>query len=211
MSLPLIGAAAGLVILAVIVFAVWTILKRRRHPGTEQIRIAAEHYDIPLLVRAVEKLNSTPQIVLLAATGISDLPVTVPVNLAIQLAKKGKCLLIDLDLNRNAVAKVFEAENADVGSGFHLASLPTSIDNLFIWPARHFEALRQMNLGNLLREAQKKYDYILLYAPYLTSLADRRQIAASVKQALIFGSQKENGGKLIKLLNSCKCRILQTA
>lgn len=182
--------------------------KRKRLAHEQALKLSASHYDVPSLVRTIEKLSGRPQTVLLAADSISDLPVTVPVNLAIQMAKKGKCLLIDLDLNRNSVAKVFEIDQGKSDTNFHIASLPTSIDNLFIWPANHFEKSRQMNLGMLLREAQKRYDFILLYAPYLTTLADRKQVAGCVKQVLVFGAHEGKGDRLRTLLKMFKCNII---
>lgn len=188
----------------------WLKRRKRKHRGDEPIlKFSAGLYDVPSLARTIEKLSGRPQTILLAANSISDLPVTVPVNLAIQMAKKGKCLLIDLDLSRNSVAKVFEIDDSKTDANFYVSSQPTSIDNLFIWPAGHFEKSRQMNLGVLLREAQKKYDYILLYAPYLTTLADRKQIAGCARQAFVFGSHAEKGDRLPALLKMFKCNILK--
>jgi hypothetical protein len=181
--------------------------KRTGSKNKAELMIDAEHCDIPSLVRTIEKQTRCSP-TLLAAGSISELPVTVPVHLAIQLAKKGKCLLIDLDLNRDAAAKVFELETPETGAGFHVSAAPTSIENLFVWPARHFETLRQMNLRPLLKEARKKYDYILLYAPYLTTLADRKQIAGCVKQAFVFGNRQDGSDRLISLLEMFHCRIL---
>lgn len=198
------------IVLAAIFFWVTKRSGLRKRPGSKnnaELTIAAEHCDISSLVRTIEKQSGCSP-TLLAANSISELPVTLPVHLAIQLARKGKCLLIDLDLNRDAVAKVFELERPGTGAGFHVSAAPTSIENLFVWPARHFETLRQMNLRPLLTEARKKYDYILLYAPYLTTLADRKQIAGCVKQAFVFGNRQDSGDRLISLLEMFHCRIL---
>lgn len=198
------GAGLALLVLLVLLLA-WSKRRRTRKAG---LKIAADHYDIPTLAGKVEHLNGRPVTVLLAAVSVSDLPVTVPVNLAIHLSKKGTCLLIDLDLNRNSVARVFELPPDNPDAGFHVSSVPSSIENLYIWPARHFVSLHQMNLRVILQEAQKKYDYILLYAPYLTTLADRKQIAGSVKQAFVFGKSHDKDDRLISLLEAHKCRII---
>jgi len=200
-----VASAGGVLLICLIAGAVWMRRRKARKAG---LKIAADHFDIPTLAGKIERLNGRPVAVLLAASSISDLPVTVPVNLAIQLSKKGKCLLIDLDLNRDPVARVFELPPSGPQAGFHLSSLPSSIDNLYIWPARHFEALHQMNLRVILQEAQKKYDYTLLYAPYLTTLADRKQIAGCVKQAFVFGKPGDKDDRLITLLEANKCRIV---
>jgi Mrp family chromosome partitioning ATPase len=203
LHLSIISGAGLATVIALLFLIRWS---RRRQTKKAGLKIAADHYDIPTLAAKVQNLHGRPVTVLLAASSISDLPVTVPVNLAIQLSKKGKCLLIDLDLNRNSIARVFELPDSPE-AGFHVSSIASSIENLYIWPARHFETLHQMNLRVILQEAQKKYDYILLYAPYLTTLADRRQIAGCVRQALVFGKPQDKDDRLITLLESQKCRI----
>lgn len=212
-QLIIILTVGSIILFASVFFAYkWYKHQQKRHNAHNTApKISADHYDVPSLVRAIEKLSSRSKAVLLAANSVADLPVTVPINLAIQMAKKGKCLLIDLDLNRDSVAKVFEADASKPDANFYTTSLPTSIDNLYIWPAGHFEKSRQMNLGVLLREAQKRYDTILLYAPYLTTLADRKQIAGCIKQAFVFGPPAEKGDRLTALLKKYNCAILRPA
>ncbi|MCE5186167.1 MAG: hypothetical protein LLF76_08600 [Planctomycetaceae bacterium] len=216
-NLPVLQLLLLFLLVCVLLFAaaffVTRRLGRRKKASrlqTAPLKVGAENYDIPGLLRTIDKLKGRRQTLLLAAGSINALPVTVPVNLAIQLAKKGKCLLIDLDLNRNAAAKVFELHSAASSGAFHVSSLPTAIENLFVWPARHFETLHQMNLQVILKEAQKKYDYILLYAPYLTTLADRKHIVGCVKQAVVFGcAPGRDENRLIELLNTFNCKIVQ--
>ena len=148
---------------------------------------------------------------LLAASGLTDLPVTIPVNLAVSLAGTGKCLLIDLDSKRDALAKVFEVDSSKIETHLKMSPVPTEFENLSVWPARYFDLLKQMNLRSLLDAANKKYDHILLYAPYLTVLADRKQIAFCSKQAVIFCKDSEKATQLRRLLKTCDCEILLEA
>jgi len=154
------------------------------------------------LFTIIKNRNGQMHSVLFAASSLNDLPVNIPINVAVRLAKNHTCLLIDLDLKRNAVARVFDLEMMDMKSG----SYATPLENLFIWPARNFEKLRQMNLRSLLDGAVKKYDYVLIYAPYLTTLPDRRQVASCSRHAIAFTGR--NGSTLMQLLEQCSCKVV---
>lgn len=170
-------------------------------PNPAKNNSAAVDYDH--LLKTIKKQNGRSNCFLLAAASLNELPVTVPVNLAVRLAQTHTCLLIDLDLRRNAVARVFDipTETDNYKTGSH----PTLIKNLSIWPAHNFERLRHMNLRLLVENAMKKYNYVLIYAPYLTTLPDRRQVAASAHQALAFTGV--SGTTLIDLLKQCNCKV----
>jgi hypothetical protein len=184
-------------------------LIRSRKKGTKQpkskeqsILKNADHQDV------LKALNNSSNPVLLAACRLSDLPVTIPVNLAVSLAGTGKCLLIDLDSKRDALAKVFEIDSSKIDRDLKIAPVQTEFENLSIWPARYFNLLKQMNLRSLLDTANKKYNHILLYAPYLTVLADRKQIASCSKHAVIFCKDSKKKTQLQDLLKVCNCKIL---
>ena len=63
-----------------------------------------------VLVDFVEqKSTEEARTLLMAAENVDELPVTAPVNIAMRLAKRDKrCLLVDLDWERDAIAKVFD-------------------------------------------------------------------------------------------------------
>lgn len=165
--------------------------------------------NLPLL-KTFEQLNGTLRTVLLAAASIEDLPVTVPIQLGIQLTQKGKCLLIDFDSKRDSVAKVFEVDSSKVNSNLKFTPIETEVENLDLWPARFFDQLRYINLRQLLNTASQKYEYILLYAPYLPVLPDRKYIASCSKQAIVFSKIEDNTFPLCDLLKTCKCRVIDT-
>jgi hypothetical protein len=89
-----------------------------------------------------------------------------------------------------------------------MVPIQTEFENLSVWPANYFNLLKQMNIRSLLDAAEKEYEYILLYAPYLPALADRKQIAAVSQQAVIFGQNGDKKTKLHQLLEICNCKIL---
>jgi hypothetical protein len=82
------------------------------------------------------------------------------------------------------------------------------MENLDLWPARFFDQLHYMNLRLLLDAASQKYDHILLYAPYLPVLPDRKQIASCAKQAIVFSKTKDTNAPLYQLLSACKCKVV---
>jgi len=163
------------------------------------------------MVNILQKSKSRACPVLLAASRLSDLPVTIPINLAVSLSQTGKCLLIDFDSKRDALAKVFDVDSSRIEPHLKITPVETAVENLSIWPARYFDLVKQMNLRLLLASAQKKYDHILLYAPYLTVLADRKQIASCSKQAIVFGKDSDAMPQMQRLLKMCACNILLEA
>lgn len=200
----------GVLFLAVLSYVVFSaIRKRKKRPSKKQGSPEKTPCDINYehIIDAIKKQNGRARSLLLAASSLTDLPVTVPVNIAFRLAETHKCLLVDLDTKRNAISRVFDIDLTQANGAVQAGSYPTSLDNLFVWPARNFEVLRQMNLRALLGGAVKKYDYILIYAPYLTTLPDRLQIATSARRAIAFTGS--NGTQLMKLLAHCNCHVIE--
>ena len=106
--------------------------------------------------------------------------------------------------------KVFDIDSSRIELHLRMTPVQTSFEDLSVWPARYFDLLKQTNLRSLLNAASKEYTYVLLYAPYLTVLADRKQIASLSKQAVVFGqrSDHETPSHLHRLLKMCDCEVL---
>lgn len=190
------------------------LLKRKR-PKTIASKEHLPHPEdqISRIVSGILKQNGSCKSLLLAANRIDDLPVTTPVKLAAELSSKGKCLLVDLDYKRNSIARVFDINSPIINTDLRVSPIRTPLENVDLWPSEFFSMLKQMNLRSLLESAQKKYDYIILYAPYLTTLVDRKQIASCAGHAITFELiQKEQKEKsqLGKLFEYCKCPVLLT-
>ncbi len=201
-------SVGGAVVLFPLLIFLFKSTKKRNAPSKPNKQSIPQNAGIQQILEVLQKSNS---LVLLAASGLTDLPVTIPVNLAVSLAGTGSCLLIDLDSKRDALAKVFEVDSSKIETHLKISPVPTEFKNLSVWPARYFDLLKQMNLRSLLDAANKKYDHILLYAPYLTVLADRKQIASCSKQAIIFCKDDEKSTQLRRLLKTCDCKILLEA
>lgn len=188
---------------------VWLFRRNGEQADASTTRAAAEPaFDYSALAGIVGKPNGRPRKILLAAASPLDLPVTIPVNMAIQLAASRTCLLIDLDIKRDAVAHVFEiASDARTGPP---GPVSTSIENLHIWPAHYFSQRRQMDLKTVLTAAGQKYDVILLNAPTLVTHPDRGRIIRCAESAVAFVKDKKAGATLLGLLEKGSCKTLKT-
>jgi len=189
--------------------------KKDRKTGGKKgkIKIVAQdeiaESDHALITRRIIKTKGKYKSVLFAAAGVNCLPITIPVNIAIELAKEGKTvLLIDLDLIRNAIAQAFDVPLADDPQQLRPKAHQTVFKGLVIWPAQNFKQSGQMNIKPLAEAAVKKFDFTLINAPYLDGSPDRVQIAASAKAAFIFTQNAEQVQRLAELLKEANCKVI---
>lgn len=188
----------------------------------------SDYYDA-ITELIVSESGGDAKTILMAAESAKVLPVTVPVNVAIRLARNGqRCLLIDFDLERDAISSVFDinpnyADDAVNREAVTTAS-PAGINNLWVWSASHLPNTEKdskcnepMNIKKALVSLEKQYDRVIVYAPDIRRLADLDGVAACVQGAMLFGGEAElpdaSGDSAIrdfyKLLISCGCNILQ--
>jgi hypothetical protein len=154
-------------------------------------------------IQAKKKYKS----ILFASIDGEVLPVTIPVNAAIGLAKnKKRCLLIDLDLKRDAVAKVF---GLDAGqSDLNIKPVQTEFENLWVWPGHYFSQSGHMNVTGIVEKAKDNFDFILINAPSLVNNLDRRQIILAAQAAFICAKNASEPNKLTELIKSLDCTII---
>ena len=153
----------------------------------------------------IERLSKDQMPVLLAAERIGDLPVTIAVNTAILLTQKGhKCLLIDADPERNAIAKVFEIPLDKIKN----RGVPTCIENLSIWTSRKLPDAEAASLKKLIDVATKRYDRVMIYAPNMNSAKIREKLPLVAANAVIFSADNEVDNALCKLMDSGDCQTL---
>lgn len=157
-------------------------------------------------IRRVEKKYKS---ILFAGVDIHCLPVTVPVNVAMQLCQQDKrCLLVDLDLRRDAVAKAFELPPGEEENEPRLRAISAGVPNLWLWPAHNFTRLKQMNIRPIVAKAQEKFDFVLINAPHLTESPDRKQIAAAAQAALVFSHSSAQATSLADFIRTCNCALI---
>ncbi|UCC22885.1 MAG: FHIPEP family type III secretion protein [Planctomycetota bacterium] len=167
--------------------------------------------------------------ILMAAESTEALPVTVPVNIAMRLARKGqRCLLVDFDLQRDAVASVFDIDYGDANDSAKREILatgsPTCIKNLWVWSVSRIikadedsDNRNLINIKQALAGLKKQYDRVFVYAPAIGRLDDLQNVAACSKAAILFGGEPELSdaagdsslSDFYKLLTDCGCKVLQ--
>ncbi len=206
-----VAAAVGIVALILIL----RILKKRRLKKVITVNLddseapltqkTLEDYDI--IVRRIKQAGKKCESILFASSESAALPVTVPVNTAVGLAKgKKSCLLIDLDLDRDAVARVFELDIEE--SDVRPRAIQTEFENLWVWPACYFARLKHMNVKEIVQKALGKFDTVLINAPALATSCDRRQIISAADAAFICAKGTSDIAELSRLMEEMDCRVI---
>jgi hypothetical protein len=165
--------------------------------------------DYNLIVERLLKLPSTNKSIIFIAPGIESLPTTVPVNVAIQLAKnKRRCFLIDLDLKRNAIAKAFDIHPEPGADISQPTAQQTPFKQLYIWPAHNFTQIQKINIAPLVTAAIRKFDYVLVNAPYLITNQTWKQIIDTSQYCVLFSHDTEQAQPILELIEQTECKII---
>jgi Mrp family chromosome partitioning ATPase len=212
----ILGAAIGIavIVIAALVLALKK-LKKRKSSKAVSINLAnskeppdkwsQENYQ--RIGEQIKRAGKRYKSILFVSVGPETLPVTIPVNTAIGLAKNSKrCLLIDLDLKRDAVAAAFGLcgrENSP-----RLGAVQTEFENLWVWPGRNFAQSKQMNIKQIVQKALSRFDFILINAPSLVSSPDRRQIISAGQAAFICTKDASEATKLSELIKPSDCTVI---
>jgi Mrp family chromosome partitioning ATPase len=165
------------------------------------------------IIKRIKQVKKKYKSILFTSIEAGALPVTIPVNVAIGLTKnKKRCLLIDLDLRRDAIAKVFGLD-AERG-GLRAKAVQTEIENLWVWPGHNFSQLKQMNVAEIVERALDKksldkFDFVLINAPSVVSSPDRKQIISAARAAFICTKNTSSEMKrLTELMKPLDCTII---
>ncbi len=165
--------------------------------------------DYRLISERILRIGGKERTVLFAAAGLDCLPITVVVNTAIELAREGqRCVLVDLDLKRDAIAMAFDIAEEPNRKDFTPRLRNTAFENLMVWPAHNFKLTRHLNIGPLTEAAVAKFDYVLINAPYLDGHVDRRQIASVAKYGFIFTNNSRQAARLSELFKDTECKLV---
>ncbi len=171
---------------------------------------SAEIYE-PVLERLKRKGKKCKS-VLFASAGVEGLPSAVCVSVAGILAKGGKkCLIVDLDLVGDGVAKTFGIDSQE--QGVEPRAVRTRFKDLWVWPAHYFSRLKHMNVGEIVDKAEEKFDVTILNAPGMLGSPDRRHIISSADGAFLCGKVAAAGveadfSELAELVRESDCRLI---
>jgi capsular exopolysaccharide synthesis family protein len=169
------------------------------------------------LRHTVEQLHKTRdfRIVAVSSPGVGDGKSITAINLAGALAQApdARVLLVDADLRRPSVASLLALGGAD-GPGLVNAILDPSLTleqvarprppfNLSVIPAGQappspYEMLKSPRLGELLEEARRRYDYVVVDAPPFSPVQDCRVIAHWVDGFLLVVSAHHTPRRLVE-------------
>jgi len=210
-----IGCTAAIVIL-VFGLLLWKLKSKKTvekpkaaGPRDEDGRERIAGADYQLITERILQVGGKYKSVLFAAAGLNCLPITIPVNVAIQLAEqKKRCLLIDLDLKRDAVAKAFNLADKTDPKDLRPKPYKTPFEHLLIWPGHNFTKIKQMNIKPLVEAAIEKFDLVLVNAPYIDSSPDRTQIASAANCSIIFTKSTAQATRLAALMQASQCKLI---
>jgi len=177
----------------------------RGQSSAEQGRVE----DCEVIIKRLKRIKKKYKTILFAAANVMNLPLTIPVNTAIELAKAGKrCLVIDLDLRRDAVAKAFKVDGQAGRNDLYPKAVKTEFEDLWVWPAHNFTKPTQMNIVPIVQKARGQFDFILINAPYLLSSPDRKHISYTAEAAFIFSGNGDEATRLVDLMKAAKCDLI---
>jgi len=209
----ILGIVAGVTAIAILVL-ILIIVKRRKSKSTNtnltdteepSDKKPEENYEF--ITERIKRIKKKYKSILFASVELGSLPITIPVNVAIGLAKsKKRCLLIDLDLKRDAIARAFELNTRK--NDLRPAAIRTEFKNLWVWPGHNFTQLKQMNIRAIVQKALDRFDFILINTPSLVSSPDRRQIISAAQAAFICTKSASEATKLAKLIKSSNCMVI---
>ena len=136
------------------------------------------------------------QVILIASDNIASLPVTVPVNLAVELGCADmKCLIVDLDLKREAISNVF-----DIGKGKdNTAIIESGVTGISVLCASWINENSIEQTSDIIKSAVNNYDRILIYAPDIRLSAKVEAVCLCCDSAMLFGKDTEYGEELSSL------------
>jgi len=207
---------AGVIVILVFGLLLWKLRSKKAvakpqsaGAGDQDVRERISSGDYQLITDRILQVGGKYKSILFAAAGLNSLPITIPVNVAIQIAqRKKRCLLIDLDLKRDAAAKAFNISDKMDPKDLRPKPYKTPFEGLLLWPGRNFTMIKQMNIKALVDAATEKFDLVLVNAPYLDSSPDRAQIASAAHCSILFTQSPAQAGRLAALMQASQCKLI---
>jgi polysaccharide biosynthesis transport protein len=202
--------------------------------GDRQLALTTYAQPMSILGEAVFQLRTslmlsmsgrTPGTILVTSPNPGEGKTTLAINLATSmLLGDNKALLIDGDLRRPCIHRMFEAPQEPGLSNFLTGSAKlsdivqaTPVQNLYIIPAgpkppHPIQLLSSAAFRGLLEELRRDFSYIVIDTPPVLGFADARMIASMVDGVLLVVKHHQtsrDAGKLaIQLLTQAQANIL---
>jgi len=166
-----------------------------------------------------------PQTIMVCSANPKDGKSSLSTSLAASLAMRGnKVALMDIDLRKPTLSKVFQLPQQPGLSNFLSGSVPlneilypTGIPDLFLIPAGNIPPnpiplLASQTFADLINHLSKDFQNIIIDTPPVVGFADARMIAPLVDGVLLVfkhhATSREAGRLAIQLLNKANARIL---
>ncbi|AQT66909.1 type III secretion system protein [Anaerohalosphaera lusitana] len=151
-----------------------------------------------------ESSEGEAKVLLLGGTGVENMPVTEVVNAGFHMAGEGsRCLVIDADIDRRAVAEAFDAEGAEGAS-----PALSCVDNLWVWTVKPEVGNLGVDIANKIEAERRRFGRIIIYAPAIRDDAYFGKLAGMVDAAVLAGDveRDEYMADLKGLLEAMGCR-----
>lgn len=162
--------------------------------------------------------------ILVTSPGVEEGKTTITANLALAIAGSGKnVLIIDCDLRKPALHKIFQISNAKglsnvLQENSNIEEVVHNIsENLDILTAGNIERnaseiLSSQNMSNFLKKIENKYDKIIIDAPALLSVTDAQVLSTKVNGVIFVIASEQSSIESIKksrdLLNLVNSNII---
>lgn len=175
--------------------------------GAEQYRVLRH------LIEQMHK-DANLQVVAVTSPVPADGKTTTAINLAGSLAQTpdARVLLVDADVRRGAIADQLGLGGRDAGLGEaildanlaladvarHLSQFNLSIVRAGQTPSAPYEVLKSPRLGELLTQARRQYDYVVVDTPPLIPVPDSRVIANWVDGFLMVVAAHKTPRRLVE-------------
>ena len=173
----------------------------------------AEQYRV--LRHLVEQMRRDADLRLLAVTSpaVADGKTTTAINLAGSLAQTpdARVLLVDADVRRGAIGEQLGLTgpglvDAILDARLVLADVARHLSMFNLWvltagqtTSAPYEVLKSPRLGELLADARRQYDYVVLDTPPLAPVPDARVLANSVDGFLMVVAAHKTPRRLVEV------------
>jgi capsular exopolysaccharide synthesis family protein len=176
--------------------------------------LEAEQYRSLRTLLEVERREKGPLVIAVSSPGVGDGKTTTAINLAgvFGEAEESRVVLLDADLRNPSIARKLGLKQSSGGLAEALLNRSASLDGLvthrppyrldlvLAWEstATPYELLKSRAFSDLLNEARRSYDFVIIDAPPIVSLPDCRLLGNMVDGFIIVVAANRTPRKLLE-------------